>query len=339
MANGGRKNNNGEKEIELLPEELRRPEERKKKKEEKPEVKLFVPPKFVAPGEEKPKGPTIFEKIFGTKEEREKRKQEKEARRVEKIKKQKEEKAALEILKMKAVTKSPEVAPKPKAPPAVVRLPSSPEIKAAPKILPGVKPLGPEATILPKRKFGITLMPAELVERPEIKRTKQMTILVIIILILGAILAVSFGILKWQDAKVVTELKRVEANLAAINQQIKNLEERKNQAQILQRQLKAASKLLDQHIYWTNVFDFLEKNVIADVYFSNFIGANDGFITMSAVAKSYKALAKQIVVFQTSEQIDKVSITSASASVDPMGKILEVNFDAKLKLKPDVLLK
>jgi len=60
MSNGNK--NNGKKEIELLPTELRRPEERKKK-EERPEVKLFVPPV----GEKIPK-PSLLGKFFGSRE-------------------------------------------------------------------------------------------------------------------------------------------------------------------------------------------------------------------------------------------------------------------------------
>jgi Tfp pilus assembly protein PilN len=338
----GKNNKSGRKEIELLPEELRRPEE-KKKREEKREVKLFVPPEFIPPKEEKLKGPKFWEKIFGTREERDKKRKEKEAKRAGEIKKQQEEKARLELLKMKAAEKPQVMAAPPKPqfqkPSPLPPPPSPPAARPAPKILTGVKPLRPEAAAPAKKKFGITLMPTELAAAPEIRRTKQMTILMIVILILGAVLGGSYGILRWYEEKVAADLKKVETDLMAANQQIKNLDEKKNQAQILQKQLKVVDKLLDQHLHWTNLFAFLEENTIPDVYFLNLVGASDGQITMSAAAKSYKDIAQQIIAFRENERVEKVSITSASASVDPEGLIIEVDFDAKLKLKPEIFLK
>ncbi len=340
MANG--KKNNNKKEIELLPEELRRPEE-KKKKEEKPEVKMFVPPKFVLPEEEKKKGPKFWDKIFGSREEREKRKKEKEIQKAEAIQKKKEEKERRELFKMKAASKPPETPPSPKPPkpslPPQPPPPAAPTAKPVPKVIAGVKPLGPEGAIPAKKKFGITLMPAELAVSAEVKRTKQMTILVAVVIILGVIFGGTFGILKWYDRKVAADLEKVKKDLAAVEQQIKNLDEKKNQAQTLQRQFKVADEILAQHVYWTNFFALLEKNTVSDVYFLNLVGGSNGQITLSAVAKSYKAVAEQIVAFKEEENVEKVSITSASASIGPLGEILEVNFDAKLQLKPEIFLK
>lgn len=353
MPNNHQKNNNGKKGVELLPEELRRSEE-KRKKEEKPEIKLFVPPEEE---KAKTKGPTFLDKFFGALKERVKRRRAEEVYRIAEAPKQQGAKEQPEILKMKIEGKpqkilteaqprrpsplpSPPPRPTPSPPPAPsVSKEAKKEIKPVAQILPGVKPLGPKEKILPRKKLGITLMPAELVAPAEVKRTKQTIILVVVILILSVIFLSGIGILKLYEGKLAAEIKKVEADLATVDQQIKNLEEKKNQAQTLQKQIKSLDILLDQHIYWTNIFSFLEKNTIADVYFLNLVGQSDGSITMSAVAKSYKAMAKQIVAFREDEQTDKVFITSASASVLPTGEVSEINFDAKLKLKPQIFLK
>lgn len=342
MPNGNK--NNGNNDIELLPTELRRPEE-KKRKEEKPEVKLFVPEE-----EKKPKKPIFVGKFFGPKQKEKPPGVSKTAGE-----------ADVSVFKMQReiLKTSPEV---PSAPPAAgVPLPPPPKIvQPKPEVLPKpvgsfqpkteprraqngaskstqpTKPNGPKSAGL---KLGVTLMPKEKVSKEEARWPKQKIALIVIAILLAVTLGVSYAVMKQYQSQADLELQKVESDLGDMDQKIKNLDAEKNQAQIFQRQLKAADKLLEEHIYWTNFFSFLEKNTVAGVYFVNMVGGSDGQIVLSGVAKSYKDIARQIVSFRTDDSVSRVSILSASASVDSEGNVAEVDFDAKLKLKPGIFLK
>jgi hypothetical protein len=183
------------------------------------------------------------------------------------------------------------------------------------------------------------LIPEARVGGEEARKPKRGVVLVVISVAMAIILGGLYFGLKLSDDKVSVELKKVESDLAVAKQKIKDVEEQKNQAQTLQKQIKAADKLLEGHVYWTNFFAFLEKNTVTDVYFLNIVGGSDGQMNLSGIAKSYRALAKQIVAFREAEGTDSLSVASASASVDPTGKVAEVNFDAKLELKLEVFLK
>lgn len=182
-------------------------------------------------------------------------------------------------------------------------------------------------------------MPEERVGGEEAKKPKRAVVLVVVSVVAAIILGGLYFGLKSFEGGVSVELKKVESDLAAVDQKIKDVEGQKNQAETAQKQLKVATKLLEEHIYWTNLFAFLEKNTVTDVYFLNIVGGSDGGVNLSGVAKSYKAVARQIVAFREAEGTDSLSIASASASLDPTGKVAEVNFDAKLTLKPEVFLK
>ena len=78
---------------------------------------------------------------------------------------------------------------------------------------------------------------------------------------------------------------------------------------------------------------------MVDAYFVNLIGGSDGQVVLSGVARSYAAMSKQILAFKESDLVSRVSVLSASASVDPEGNIVEVDFDAKLQLNPEIFLK
>ncbi len=356
MPNGN-KNNNGNKEIELLPPELRRPEE-KKKKMEKEEVKFFIPS-----AEEKPKGPIFGGKIFGAGapgrapvgRETEVEKEKNSDREMEIFKMQKEARQPKAIATppaprpLREVPKKPEVLPKPEflpKPPVPQREPAiGPAVKIEPKpaprpaVSPAPKPVKPEAPMPKGRKFGITLIPEEKDSAEGAKKPKKTVILVVIIFVMVVIFGGLYFYLGSSIDAMAAEIKKVESDLAITSQKIKDVEEEKNQAQVFQKQLKVANRLLLSHVYWTNFFSFLEKNTVTDVYFSNLIGGSDGQIILTGVAKSYKAVGRQIISFRTALEMESVSVGSASASVDPEGKVAEVNFDARLNLKSEMFFK
>jgi hypothetical protein len=336
MPNGNK--NNGNDDIELLPLELRRPEE-KKKKEERPEVKLFVPET-----EEKPRKSTFMGKFFSSKQAQQ------PISPPPKPTVQAEE-SDLSVFKMqKDVPKAAPVSPPPPTrfspplPPKPIieqRPPQKIEMKRPQNFAPKTnmsKPSGEK--ISTDKKTDITLIPAEEVAVKEKRgKSRQIILLVVVAVILALIGVGAYLALKWYENKTGLALQKVEADLEVMDKKNRELVSEKNQAQLFQKKLKTANKLLGSHIYWTNFFSFLEKNTVADVYFVNLIGGSDGQVVLSGVAKSYKAMARQIVSFRADDRISKVSIMSASASVDTEGNVVEVNFDAKLQLSSEIFLK
>ncbi len=312
----------------MLPAEFRRPEE-KKRREERPEVKLFIPP-----AEAKSQRETFTGRFFGTRET---------PKPVEN--KNVREETDMSVFKMQKEPRKPLQPPPPPPPPRSVPPPvalrQAPQIKKEPLPPPKLPPQSAGKGIVSSknRMGGITLIPEEKTSPKEAARPKQKVILAVMVIILVAILGGVFGILAWYSGAAKNELAKIEKDVAAVEQQIKNLDEAKNRAQTLQKQFQIAEKLLNSHVYWTGVYSFLEKNTIPEVYFKNFVGGSDGQISMSGVAKSYKAVAGQIVSLREAEKVEKVSITSASASVSPTGETAEVNFDVKLKLNPEIFLK
>jgi len=345
MPNGDK--NIGNDDIELLPPEFRKPEE-KRKKEERPEVKLFIPET-----EEKPQKPTFVGKFFSSKQET------KPAASQQKI----VEEANLSVFKMqrevpKAATPSPPVPPRSVPPPPPQKI-VPPPIK--PSVPPPQKPAPPQKIEYkpeqkrpqngaPKEKISkpsgekmppdITLIPAEEGAVKEKRgKSRQIIILVATAIILVLVGGGLYWVLKFYQEQADFDLQKIEADLGVVSKKNQDLNLEKTEAQFFQKKLKTAEKLLENHLYWTNFFSFLEKNTVADVYFVNLIGGSDGQIVMSGVAKSYAAMSRQIVAFRADERISKVSVLSASASVDTEGNVTEINFDAKLQLNPEIFLK
>lgn len=350
MPNGTK--NNGDDDIELLPAEFRKPEE-KKKKEEKPEVKLFVPET-----EEKLPKPTFMGKFFSSKSipkpagapeavpSSEKFAAESDLS-VFKIQKEIPKPTPPPLVAFPRPTPPPE--PKPTPPPAPVEPLIEKKFVSPPPPPQKVEPIRPKNGA-PKGKFlkpsgeksppDITLIPEEESADKEKRKTSRRAILLASVAIILALCGVgSYLILGWYQEQIDFDLQKIEADLGAAREKNQALDSERGEAQDFQRKLKIADKLLENHIYWTNLFSFLEKNTVADVYFVNLIGGGDGQMVMSGVAKSYAAMARQITAFRAGDQVSKVSVLSASASVDTEGNVTEINFDAKLQFNPEIFLK
>ncbi|MFA6393920.1 MAG: hypothetical protein WCW25_03570 [Patescibacteria group bacterium] len=78
---------------------------------------------------------------------------------------------------------------------------------------------------------------------------------------------------------------------------------------IFEDRLKYAKLLLDRHVYFTNFFNFLEKNTLEGVFYSDFIGDNRGSYMLNAVARDFKNIARQIEILRADPLVKEVAST------------------------------
>ncbi|MFH1392293.1 MAG: hypothetical protein ABIG90_01240 [bacterium] len=123
----------------------------------------------------------------------------------------------------------------------------------------------------------------------------------IIILIIGYLLfglsVISFaGFYSWQVF--------LQKNLNNLEKQISSL----SQEQLDQPRINRLGQLLNNHIYWSQVFPRIEKTTLADVYFSSFSGdSKTGIVNLIGNVSSYSILAKQVKAFEQEFQQVKFS--------------------------------
>ncbi len=333
MMNNNSKKNNGEKGIELLPEELRRKEEKKKEEKKPPEITFYIPAEEKKPSEEKKSEKikiSLFEKIFGTKEEREKKRLARQKAKEEREKRKAEERARLEALQSQKEAI-------PKAEKVPVKEMKVKEVKPEKKKM---KIYEPKKEVFLKPSLGITLIPEEEEAPVYFPPNKQLAIVFVFGLLALILSGVFYLAMNFYQSSIKNQIKDVSMNLESLNKEIANYEEEKVEAEKIQGKLEAIKYLLATHFYWTKFFDLLEKNTIPNVYYTNFVASSDGAVSLSAVGKNFSSVAEQLVSFEEAKNLVKeVNITSASAQVDPTGEITAANFEIELKLVPDALLK
>lgn len=109
----------------------------------------------------------------------------------------------------------------------------------------------------------------------------------------------------------------------------------------------AFSDLLDNHVYWTRFFTWLETNTLNTVKYEGFAGDLSGSYSFTASAPSFAEASWQVKVLADNKNVKNVSVASVSSkdSVSEGGAVLEnlkagsVSFSIDLEIDPEIFKK
>lgn len=134
--------------------------------------------------------------------------------------------------------------------------------------------------------------------------------LAVAILIIGELY---LGLDWWQKG----EDARLEQTKVAITKTGKDIADfRKSAADALSYKDKAVevNGLLENHIYWTQFFNWLERNTLSTVTYGNFSGQTDGKYNLSGSASSFADVSWQVKTFRDDPIALNVSVETVSDS-------------------------
>lgn len=106
------------------------------------------------------------------------------------------------------------------------------------------------------------------------------------------------------------------------------------------KQVSAVEETLDGHLRWSEFFGTLEELTVPNVHYLNFSGdAESGTVSVSAVARSYRDVAEQIVALRDDPRVRSVTVRAATAKVDEFGSVVGVTFALVLDFEKAVWLR
>lgn len=335
--------------ISLLPEEYKKKEEeeRKKRAKEKPAVAFYVPGQGKTPSAPAPKAlarPGLFGRFF--------------ARKPKPLIAKPGAKPALAVpaptapLKAPplsappALSQPPKPAPLPSMPPAGRAQGPAPTPVPAPPPSPAAAPMPPkkrpsEFSATPSAGGGNVLRVSLIPEEGGAKQTKpkvgltavMATIVVSLLVVLGG-----WGATNAAGAAREQEIAGVDALIRQADVRIRETDISLSEARDAGRRLTALKTLLDRHVRWTGFFEWLERNTIPTVTFTQLRSESVGTVTLDATAQSFPAAAEQLVVFRTaSQQITSVDVGALTADVAANGVVRGVRFTTNLTLASTLL--
>ncbi len=139
----------------------------------------------------------------------------------------------------------------------------------------------------------------------------------LLIFIIFACLAVAgiYGGLIFRDKQ---KMEQTVVNSDKIDNLYKTIEQLEGEIEpmsMLGDNLKLAGELLDNHIYWTNFFKFLEDITIPDVFYNGISFNNSGEYSLSARTKNFRTILDQVNIMRLNEYIKEVKVDGGEVSV------------------------
>ncbi len=125
------------------------------------------------------------------------------------------------------------------------------------------------------------------------------------------------------------EIKEIKIKIVEAEKEIKKIKS-------FGAKIKLVKETLDKHIYWTDFFDFMEKNTLPNVYFADFSGSTDGVYNLSATTKDFDTLYAQILHLKNNANVLEVKTESGNRAIDSETDESEVSFSLNIKLNSNI---
>lgn len=171
---------------------------------------------------------------------------------------------------------------------------------------------------------------------------KNLSILLVVLFIAAAFITeIYFGLELWEQQEN-QKVESLEKNIIVVNRDISKIKATADEALSYKDKSIELSRLLNEHIYWTNFFNWIEKNTLSTVKFDAFSGDTKGVYSFSATALSYAEVSWQVKAFLNDPLVKKVDVSSVNASISKeKGKEANngVTFSLSFELNPDVFKK
>lgn len=182
----------------------------------------------------------------------------------------------------------------------------------------------------------ISLLPKA--HKAKLKIEVKKTIILVISLIAITFFVFLWLVLSGYSQSRQNELENIKDKISILETETKDLEDIKAQAQVIETKISALKFLFENHIYWSEFFEELEKLTLKKVFYDN-LTANSSTdkVVLSGIAENYGELAKLIFSLASFPKIEKVDLNSAKW--ESKEKIAGVRFNLSVILKEDILIK
>ncbi|PKM91786.1 hypothetical protein CVU82_01090 [Candidatus Falkowbacteria bacterium HGW-Falkowbacteria-1] len=149
------------------------------------------------------------------------------------------------------------------------------------------------------------------------------------------IMEVYFLLSWWEKNKSLENSYYLQDEISAVNREKKELEQEYNEAFNFKNKMNTSFSVLDDHVYWSNFFLFLEQNTLKNVYFKNFSGDISGSYILPAVTDDVRAVSYQSKYFSADRRTSSVAISDEEIGVGGLSTESGfVNFNINLNLNP-----
>ena len=171
---------------------------------------------------------------------------------------------------------------------------------------------------------------------------KNFSVLFLVLLVAGLLIAEVYFGLNWWAEREDLKAQELAGEIAKVTQETNKMKNESAEALSYKDKANSLGQLLQNHVYWSTFFSWLEKNTLNSVSYAGFSGDISGKYDLAAKALSYAQASWQAKVFLDSSLVKKVDIAEVSSLTaknfngpDNVG----VNFSIQLEVDPIIFRK
>lgn len=171
---------------------------------------------------------------------------------------------------------------------------------------------------------------------------KNISLLLLVLFITGLFIGEIYYGLDWWEKQENIKSQAISDEINKVNADIKQIKDESDEAFVYKDKSIELGRLLNNHIYWSNFFSWLEKRTLSTVSFNDFSGKADGIYSLNAKAQSYAEVSWQVKNLADSSIVKKVDVFDvALISGKDKDKNTErgVNFVLELEVDPVIFKK
>lgn len=150
--------------------------------------------------------------------------------------------------------------------------------------------------------------------------------------------------LNWWSDYETERVQLAENKFNQISKEIKSLRSESEQISILKKRIDSVEELLDNHVYWTSFFSWLEDNTLSSVNYLGFKGDSNGSYALKASTNNFRDISWQVRALLEDSAVLSVSVDSGKVERpdnedSAQASAEEVQFELDFRVKPQVFKK
>jgi hypothetical protein len=169
---------------------------------------------------------------------------------------------------------------------------------------------------------------------------KHIFILAATLFLAGLLVAeIYFSLGRWEEQEI-SKAQTVSQEISKINQEASKLKAQAAPGLAYKEKAATFTGLLKNHIYWSNFFNWLEKNTLSSVRYGDFSGDLTGLYAFAAKTKTLADVSWQVKAFLNDPLTQKALVGSVDYSKGKdKTKASEVDFNLELQVNPEIFKK
>lgn len=171
---------------------------------------------------------------------------------------------------------------------------------------------------------------------------KNISVLMVVLFIASFLVAEVYFGLDWWEKQEIIKAKALEEDIVKVNRDISKIKATADEALNYKNKSIEVGRLLDNHIYWSSFFNWLEKNTLSTVKYDGFSGNTEGIYALNAKALSYAEVSWQVKAFLNDPLVKNVEVLSVNSSLTKdktKSADTGVNFSLSFELSPEIFKK